>query len=115
MTALELKDTLLSILTEKKAGDITVIDVSEQTVVTDYFIICTGRSTTQVKAITENLEEKAEEAGIFAVRKEGLREARWVVLDYSSVIVHVFSNETRDFYALEKLWGKGENVTVIQG
>lgn len=103
MTPSQLKDNVVKYLQEKKAEDITVINVTDQTTIADYFIIATGKSTTQVKALTEFLEEKMEENEIFATRKDGEREARWVVIDYASVIVHIFNDSMRDFYNLEKL------------
>ena len=114
LTAAETKDLLVELLLAKKATDVTVINVSNQTVVTEYFIIATGKSTSQVKALTEHLEEKGEEKGLFTFRKDGVREARWVVLDYGSVIVHIFNDATRDFYALEKLWGNADNTVVVK-
>lgn len=111
MTPSQLKDNVVKYLQEKKAEDITVINVTDQTTIADYFIIATGKSTTQVKALTEFLEEKMEENEIFATRKDGEREARWVVIDYASVIVHIFNDSMRDFYNLEKLWGNASNVS----
>ena len=72
--------------------------------VTDYFIICSGNSTTQVQAIVDNIEEKLEEQGIFPIHKEGYRSAHWVLLDYSGCVVHVFLDDERRFYNLESLW-----------
>ncbi len=113
MDSKEIKDLVVSLLQEKKAVDITVIDVENQSSVTDFFVIATGRSTTQVKSLVDFLDEKGEEKGLTAYRRDGVREARWVVLDYGSVIVHVFNDATRDFYNLEKLWGNGENIERI--
>lgn len=113
MNANEIKDIIVELLQEKKASDITVINVSEQTVVAEYFVIATGRSTTQVRALTDFLDEKGEEKGIVAIRKDGVREARWVVIDYGNVIVHIFNDAMRDFYAIEKLWGNSENTIHI--
>jgi ribosome-associated protein len=106
----DLKNEIIKILDEKKAEEITVLDIAEQTTIADYFVIATARSTTQVRALFEHIEEKLEKKGIFAIRKEGVREGRWVVIDYASVIVHIFNDETRDFYNLEKLWTKGDNI-----
>lgn len=116
MTPQQLKDFLIAVLKEKKTGDMTVIDVADKTSIADYFIIVSGKNAPQVKAICENLEEKTEEKGIFASRKEGIREARWIVMDYASVIVHIFNDETRDFYNLEKLWSDPEqtNITKVE-
>ncbi len=108
-----MKDKIIELLLEKKAKDITVIHVEEQTTVADYFVIATGRSTTQVKSLADFLDEKEEEKGLTAFRREGVREGRWVVVDYGQVIVHIFNDDTRDFYNLEKLWSNGNNVEVI--
>ncbi|MDR3185249.1 MAG: ribosome silencing factor [Christensenellaceae bacterium] len=100
----ELSEKISNVLKEKNAGDIKILDVSDKTTIADFFVISTGRNITHVRALAELLEENLESDGIFATRKEGLREARWIVLDYGSVIVHIFNADTRDFYCLEKLW-----------
>ena len=88
------------------------IDVESKTSLCDYFVICSGRSTTQVKALAENLEEKlSKEYGEEPKRTEGAKGGRWAVLDYQDVIVHVFNDEERDFYNLERLWEDGKNLT----
>ncbi len=111
MTSKEKCLTICNILSSKKAGNIVYIDVAEKTSLCDYFIVCSGRSTTQVKALAENLEEKLEkEHGEIPRRKEGVREGRWAVVDYADVIVHIFSDEERDFYNLERLWENGKNI-----
>ena len=114
MESFEIKNIIVELLQAKKASDITVVDVSEQTILADYFIIATGKSVTQVKALTDQLEEKGEEKGLVLLRRDGEREARWVVMDYGGVIVHIFNDATRDFYALEKLWANGNNITKIE-
>ncbi len=99
-------------LSDKKAYGIVYIDVESKTSLCDYFIICSGRSATQVKALAENVDEKMEkEHGLTPRRKEGVREGRWAVLDYEDVIVHIFNDEERDFYRLERLWEDGKNLT----
>lgn len=99
-------------LSEKKACGIVYIDVESKTSLCDYFVICSGRSSTQVKSLAENLEEKFEkEENISPRRREGVREGRWAVLDYEDVIVHIFNDEERDFYRLERLWEDGKNLT----
>ena len=111
MTSKEKCLTICNILSSKKAGNIVYIDVAEKTSLCDYFIVCSGRSTTQVKALAENLEEKLEkEHGEIPRRKEGVREGRWAVVEYADVIVHIFSDEDRDFYNLERLWENGKNI-----
>ncbi len=113
-TSLQKALTLCAILSEKKAQDIVYINVADKSSLCDYFIIAGGRSSTQVKSMAENLEEKAEKLGFDARRKEGLREGRWAVLDYTDVIVHIFNDEERDFYHLERLWEDGGNLHRYQ-
>jgi ribosome-associated protein len=99
-------DTLVS----KKAYNVTKINVSEQTILADYFIIASGKATTQVKALAEYAMDAVEKEGGEIRRKEGMSEGRWVVVDFGDVILHVFNDETRLFYHLESLWGTDENT-----
>lgn len=109
-----LKEKICEALTRKKAKDVTVIDIAEKTVIADYFIIASGRSSTHVKSIAEGVDEiLSKEQGIEPIRQEGLREGRWAVLDYGAVIVHIFNDEARDFYCLERLWADGANIERI--
>ena len=102
-------------LSDKKAVSIVYIDVQSKTSLCAYFVICSGRSSTQVKSMAENLEEKMEkERGLSPRRREGVREGRWAVLDYEDVIVHIFNDEERDFYRLERLWEDGKNLTKYE-
>lgn len=113
MTSKEKCLLICRLLSDKKAGDIVYIDVAEKTSLCDYFIVCSGRSSTQVKSLAENLEEKLEkEYGEMPRRREGVREGRWAVVDYADVIVHIFSDEERDFYNLERLWEDGKNIVL---
>ncbi|MDR3216397.1 MAG: ribosome silencing factor [Clostridiaceae bacterium] len=104
MSPTELKDAIVAILEDKKAIDIAVIPVGERTIIADFFVICTGRSSTQVRTLSDNLVEKMEENGEIVLRTEGVRNGKWAVLDYGAVIVHIFNDETRLFYCLEKHW-----------
>ncbi|NIL80086.1 ribosome silencing factor [Rhodococcoides kroppenstedtii] len=99
---------------DKLAADVMVIDVSEQLVITDCFVIASAPNERQVNAIVENIEEKLREAGHQPVRREGTREGRWALLDYVDVVVHVLHNDERHFYALERLW-KDCPVLEIKG
>ncbi len=101
-------DSLCKFLSDKKAQDVVKINVSDKTIIADYFIIAGGRSTTQVKALCDNLTEYAESLGETVKRTEGVSEGRWAVVDFGDVIVHVFNDEQRLFYHLEKIWGEGE-------
>lgn len=105
-----LADKVCALLSAKKGEDILIIDVKEKTTLCDYFVIASGRNITQVKSLCENLEEHLSKAGEEPRRTEGVREGRWGVLDYGDVIVHIFNDESRLFYHLERLWGEGDNV-----
>lgn len=105
-------EKICKVLSNKKAENICVIDIGSQSVIADYFVICSGSSTIQTKAICEHLEEEMEKDKVFVSRKEGLADGRWIVLDYTDIIVHIFLNEEREFYNIEKLWTNGENMTV---
>jgi len=109
MTGKELAREICGVISDKKGEEILIIDVAELTIVAEYYVICSGRSTPHVKALMEELEENMEKKGFRVLRKDGAREGRWVVLDYGNVIVHIFNNEERLFYNLEKLWSNGEN------
>ncbi|HIE12015.1 MAG TPA: ribosome silencing factor [Desulfotomaculum sp.] len=89
---------------ERKAFDIAILQVTNLTTVCDYFVLMSGRSTVQVKAIAEHIQDKLTERGIPVLRREGFREGHWVLLDYGDTVVHVFQKEEREFYALERLW-----------
>ena len=108
----ELAKETVKILDSKKAGNITVLKVTDQTVIADYFIICTGNSNTQIKSLSDELEFKLKEHGIAPKNIEGFREASWIVMDYNSVIVHIFNREQREFYNLEKLWNDAEKIDM---
>lgn len=89
---------------ERKAQDIVIMDMREALPVTDYFLVASGSSTTNVKAIADFIEEKLEEVGLKVSHKEGYREAHWILLDYGYFVAHIFVNEERQFYSLEQLW-----------
>jgi ribosome-associated protein len=97
----------------KKATDIVVLDVAETLVITAYFVIATGASDRQVSAIVDEVETTLrEKCGVRPLGREGEREARWVLLDFGDVVVHVFQPEERDFYRLEKLWSDAPRVAL---
>jgi ribosome-associated protein len=86
--------------------------VGELLVVTDYFVICTGRNDRQVRTIAEEVELKLKQAGLPAIGVEGADEGKWVLIDFADVVVHVFQREERDFYRLEKLWGDAPRLSL---
>ena len=110
MESKEFAKKVCEVLINHKAEDVISINVKERTDVADYFVVASGRSMTHTRALIEHVEEEIDKIGVFPVRKEGVREGRWAVLDYGDVIVHIFNDETRLFYHLEKLWGDETNV-----
>jgi len=109
----ELAHAIFDVLDEKKAEDIKVLHVQDQTDITDYFVICSGRSSTQVKSLGGEVEYKIGLRGVDPVHFEGRDNNNWVVVDYGNVILHVFSRESRDFYKLEKLYGDAEEIHYL--
>ena len=95
---------------DKQAEDIVVLDVHELIVITDFFVICTGMSDRQVKTVVEEVEKALRTLGHKPVRREGEHESRWVLLDYVDVVVHVFAEDERGFYDLERLWRDAPHV-----
>jgi len=93
-----------TILDEKKANEIDVIDVTSRTLLADYFVICSGTSNTHIKAITDGLIVDGKARGLRKEHVEGYKEARWVLVDYGDIVVHVFAAEERGFYDIESLW-----------
>jgi ribosome-associated protein len=96
----------------KLADDVVVIDVSEQLVITDCFVIASASNERQVNAIVDEIEERMREAGHKPARREGTREGRWTLLDYVDIVVHVQHQDERDFYALDRLWRDCPVVTM---
>jgi ribosome-associated protein len=101
-----------SILKEKKALDVEILDVHNLTTLTDYFVVASGSSESQVNAIYEELEHKLSEKGITALHKDGAGSSRWIVLDYGCVIVHIFHKKEREFYNFERLWADAELIAI---
>ena len=99
-----LAEAIADVLDSKKGHDIKVLYVEDKTVITEYFVLCTGNSSTQVKALLGEVEYKMEQRGVTPYGVEGRDNNSWMILDYSNVIVHVFSREAREFYNLEKLY-----------
>lgn len=96
-------------LDDKKASNIEVLDVAEQTSLAEYFVIASCQSTVQVRACVDEVEEKMEEAGFAVNHKEGYRGGNWILMDYGDIIVHVMQQEMREFYDIERLWDDVSN------
>lgn len=107
------KVTLISqTLSNKKADDIEVIEIGDLTILTDYFVIASASNTTHVRALADEVEYIGKQAGIYPDRIEGYQTANWIVLDYGDVIVHLFYQQTREFYNLDKLWSDGTKIDI---
>ncbi len=97
---------------EKKAHDVVVLDVGKLTSLADYFVICSGRSDTQVQAIAQSIEANLREHGLRPQSVEGASRGQWVIMDYADVIVHVFVDPVREFYDLDRLWARAPRLTL---
>ena len=97
---------------EKTAMDVMVLDVQRLSSVTDYFLVCSGKSTTHVQTISEAIREGLKAQGVRPLHAEGVAESGWVLLDYGDVLVHIFLEDTRLYYALERLWGDAPLLSV---
>ena len=102
--AAELVRAAAEAASDKLAEDIVAFDVSEQLIITDAFLLCSAKNDRQVRAVVDAVEDRLRDLGAKPVRREGEREARWVLLDYADVVIHVQHEEERQFYALERLW-----------
>jgi len=97
---------------DKKAADLVLLDVQQQSSFTSYFMICSGASDRQVQAIAAHLEAISKQAGVRPLGVEGVREGRWVLLDYADVVIHIFHEPVREFYDLERLWTDAPRIPV---
>lgn len=100
-------EKILKYLDDKKAKDIEAMNIGGLTVLADYFVVCSGTSTTHIKAMADEVVEKLKEEGVEHPHQEGYDTARWILLDFGDIIVHIFHDEDRKFYNLERLWSDG--------
>ena len=112
LTSKEMIALAVRALDAKKGKDIKVLYTADQTTLADYFVICTGTSNTQVKALSDAAEDAMTKAGEEPHHVEGHRGGQWTLLDYSAIVVHVFTEEAREFYALERLWSDATSVDL---
>ena len=108
----ELAEIAVKALDSKKGKEIRLIRIDKITTLTEYFVICTGTSNTQINALGDEVEKELTLAGEEPLRREGYRGGTWVLLDYGCVVVHIFNDEARKFYSLEHLWADGEEVDL---
>lgn len=112
MTPLECAMVIAKALDDKKASNIKVLKTDELTTLADYFVICTATSSTQIKALADNCEAEMEKKGELTHHTEGHHSGAWVLLDFACVVVHIFMDESRKFYDLERLWKDAEEVDI---
>ena len=103
---------IISVLDEKKAGDIKMLHVADKTIITDYMIVCNGNSTTQIRSLGDEVEFKLNEADIEILHTEGEPSGGWVLIDCGCVLVHIFNKEARKMYNLERLYQGGDEVDI---
>jgi ribosome-associated protein len=108
----ETADMIIRLLDSKKAKDIKLLYVEKQTIIADYFVICTGTSNTQIRSLADEVRFKMSMGGREALRVEGADTGSWVLLDYGSVIAHIFNPEARNLYKLDKLWTDAVEVDI---
>ena len=113
MTPKELAIIAAKALDEKKGKEISAIEITDLTAIADYFVFSSGSSNTQINALSGAVEKALkEQAGEEPLRREGYRDGTWVLLDYGCIVIHIFSQEAREFYSLERLWGDGKKVDL---
>lgn len=112
MEAKELMENIVKVLDSKKAKDIRAIRIGDLTILGEYFVIATGTSSTQVKMLADEVDYQLGEKGVQPHWVEGYHSENWIILDYTDVIVHIFHEDTREFYDLERLWADGEKVDL---
>lgn len=112
MEPIQMTEKIVRTLDSKKAMDITAIKIEELTTISDYFVIASAGSTTQLKALSDEVEYQLEKEGVVCGHREGFESASWILLDYGSVIVHLFLKDSRAFYSLERLWNDGVEVDI---
>ena len=112
MEMIEKYNEVINALKDKKAKDILSINIEKLTTIASYFVICSGTSSTHIKTIADSVDEKLSQKGIQFLHKEGYNTARWILLDYGDIVVHIFHQEDREFYNLERLWNDGEKEYI---
>lgn len=115
MNSSQLANKIAGLIFNKKGFDVKILNISKLTTMTDYFVICSADSDTQVKAIADEVDKKLRDEGTRCWHTEGYKSLSWVLLDYVDVVVHVFKKDAREFYNLEKLWGDADIIEVEDG
>lgn len=114
MESKELMQKAVTLLDSKKAKNIKALYIGDITTIADYFVVCSGTSSTHIKSLADELDEKLSESGVEFLGKEGFSTANWILMDYGTVVVHIFSEETREFYSIEHLWADANEVDISE-
>lgn len=112
ITPAQVAELIVNTLSNKKAREIKLLKTGKVTVLADYFVICSATSTTHIKTLSDEVDKVLSEAGEPPLRREGYRSGGWVLLDFGCVVVHLFLDEVREFYGLERLWADAEEVEL---
>lgn len=113
LTSRQLAERIARLADDRRASDIKVLQIENLTVLADYFVVCTGNVNTHVRAIADEIEYKLKtEDNLFPLSIEGYEASNWILLDYGGVVVHVFLEDTRGFYSIERLWGDAPRIEV---
>ena len=113
MTCKEALKIAVNSLEEKKGEQIKIIDISKISVVADYFVIASGKNVNQIRAMADEVEEKLSKVKIEPKQIEGYNTASWILMDYRDFIIHIFNEEQRLYYDIERIWSDGKNVEVV--
>jgi ribosome-associated protein len=108
----ELAEEIARLLDSKKGIDIDIFKIDELTIIADYFVLCTGTSNTHVRALADEVEVKLKEKEVNPLHIEGYVSSSWILIDYGSVVVHLFTGDTRKFYSLERLWSDAPRIDL---
>ena len=112
MESSQLANKITDLIFNKKGYDVKILDLRKLTTITDYFVVCSGDSDTQVKAIADEVDKEMRDEGIRPWHTEGYQALNWILIDFVDVVVHIFKKETREYYNLEKLWGDAPMIEV---
>jgi len=114
MESFELASKIVKCADDKKAYDIKLLEIKDLTTLCDYFVICHGTSNPQMRAIFDEIDEKLEESGVKVLNPGASDNTQWLLMDYGDVIVHIFSEESREFYAIENLWNDAKSIDISE-
>jgi len=114
LTSLDTAKRVIELAREKKGKQIVLMDVTDISSFTDFFVVVSGESTIQIKAICDHIEDELRKESVYPYSKEGYENLNWVLMDYVDVVVHVFNNDTREFYGLERLWADAKMEFITE-